>query len=105
VDDRIADRLASERFAADRERAGALKRQKADLDRRWEAQMTRNTKRAYGDGRSNGFRAGRSAGYASGAAAGRADGEKRGRKKARREARRESYGLTCIGPGGFAFFC
>ena len=46
VKERIADRVADERFAADKERARALKRQKRELDRRWESQMKRNTKRA-----------------------------------------------------------
>jgi hypothetical protein len=110
VHDRIADRVASERAAAGKRRARALDRQEAVLDRRWRAQMRRNTKRAYGDGRANGYRAGRSAGYAAGAAAGRAEGERRGRAKGRRQARRASYGDAYGGPRCFdadvyAFFC
>ncbi len=103
VKERIADRVAEERFAADRERARALKKQKRELDRRWEAQMKRNTKRAYGDGRRNGYRDGRSDGYAAGVADGRAAGERRGRKKERRQAREGSYALSCIDMPGFPF--
>lgn len=107
VKDRIAEAVARARVAADKRRARALDWQEAELNRRWRAQMRRNTKRAYGDGRANGYRAGRSAGYAAGAAAGRAAGERLGRKQGRRQARRDAYdppygGGLC---DGSAFFC
>lgn len=105
VKERIADRVAEERFAAGRERARALKKQKKELDRRWEAQMKRNTKRAYGDGRRNGYRDGRSDGYAAGARDGRAQGERRGRRKGRKQARQDSHAVSCIDMPGFPFVC
>lgn len=103
VNDRIAERVARERAAAGKARTGALRRQDAALNRRWRAQMRRNTKRAYGDGRANGYRAGRSAGYAAGAAAGRSAGERAGRRQGRRQARREASGGTPC--DAYAFFC